>query len=163
MFEISPYMNHLILALRHVGLSILNVSFLMIISFYILGVIGVELFAEHFPKQFGNLPWSFFTLFRLMVYDDYGVITRPILEIYPYAWIYFLIITIILAFVLINFFVAVVVTALQRAIDTDKDPLLSKVKQEMKILETDENTIQSLRAEIQELKEMVRTLTRKSS
>lgn len=163
MFEISPYMNHLILALRHVGLSILNVSFLMIISFYILGVIGVELFAEHFPKQFGSLPWSFFTLFRLMVYDDYGTITRPILEVYPYAWIYFLVITVILAFVLINFFVAIVVTALQRAVDTERDPILGKVKQEMKILEKDENTIQTLRAEIQELKEMIGKLKRESS
>jgi len=158
LFEISPYMRHLLLALRHVGPSILNLSFLMIIAFYILGVVGVEFFSEHFPKQFGSLPWSIFTLFRLMVYDDYGVITRPILEAYPFAWVYFLMITLVLAFVLINLFVAVVVTALQRAIDTEKDPIETKVKQELKLLANDTQVIHELKAEIQELKKMVRAL-----
>jgi len=158
LFEISPYMRHLLMALRHVGPSILNLSFLMIIAFYVLGVIGVELFSEHFPKQFGNLPWSIFTLFRLMVYDDYGVITRPILEAYPFAWVYFLMITLILAFVLINLFVAVVVTALQRAIETEKDPVQTKLTQEMKLLANEGLTIQDLKTEIQDLKKMVRAL-----
>ena len=155
LFEVSPHMRHLLQALRHVGPSVVNVSFFMIIAFYILGVIGVELFSEHFPKQFGNLPWSIFTLFRLMVYDDYGVITRPILEAYPFAWIYFLMITLILAFVLINLFVAIVVTALQRAIETEKDPVEAKVKQEMKILTSDTQLIQELKSEIQALRKLV--------
>jgi len=158
MFHISPYMRHLLQALRHVGPSAVNVTFFMVIAFYVLGVIGVELFAEQFPRQFGNLPWSFFTLFRLMVYDDYGTITRPILEAYPLAWVYFLAITFILAFVLINLFIAVVVTALQRAIAAEKDPVEVKVTKEMKMLVTDEQTIGALRAEVQELKEMVKAL-----
>ncbi len=158
MFELSPYMRHLLQALRHVGPSVVNVTFLMGVAFYVLGVVGVELFAEHFPKQFGSLPWSFFTLFRLMVYDDYGIITRPILELYPFAWIYFVAITFILAFVLINLFIAVVVTALQRAIAAEKDPVETKLTQEMKMLSIDEKTIEALRVEIQELKDMVRTL-----
>ncbi len=158
MFKLSPYMRHLLQALRHVGPSAVNVTFLMIIAFYVLGVIGVELFAEHFPRRFGSLPWSLLTLFQLMVYDDYGTITRPILEIYPFAWVYFLAITFILAFVLINLFIAIVVTALQRAIAAEKDPVEAKVTKEMKMLVTDEQTIEALRVEIQELKEMVRGL-----
>lgn len=162
MFELSPYMRHLLQALRHVGASVVNVTFLMIIAFYVLGVVGVELFSEHFPRQFGSLPWSFFTLFRLMVYDDYGSITRPILEVYPLAWVYFLAITFILAFVLINLFIAVVVTALQRAVDTERDPVEEKVTKEMKILVTSEHTIETLRNEIRELKEMVQKLKEQS-
>jgi len=161
MFQISPHMNNIIRALRHVGPSVVNVCFLMIVSFYILGVIGVELFSEDFPDLFGSLPWSLFTLFRLMVYDDYGNLTRPILEIYPYAWIYLLIISIILAFIMINLFVAVVVTALQKSIDTEKDPVEVKVGKELKMHITDEKSIQMLHAEIQELKEMMKALAKK--
>ncbi len=157
-FEMSPHMRHIIQAVRHVIPSTLSVAFLMIVAFYVLGVIGVELFSKDFPKQFGDLPWSVFTLFRLMVYDDYGIITRPILEKYPFAWIYFLMITLILAFVLINLFVAVVVTALQRAINTDRDPVEAKVTQEMRILAGDEKMIQDLKKEIQELKEIIMAL-----
>ncbi|MBI2707947.1 MAG: ion transporter [Proteobacteria bacterium] len=161
MFELSPYMRHLLQALRHVGPSVVNVTFLMVIAFYVLGVVGVELFSEHFPRQFGSLPWSLLTLFQLMVYDEYGMITRPILEVYPFAWIYFLSITFILAFVLINLFIAIVVTALQRAIAAEKDPIEAKVTKEMKMLVIDEQTINALRGEIQELKEMVRGLKEK--
>ena len=93
-----------------------------------------------------------------MVYDDYGIITRPILEAYPFSWIYFLMITLILAFILINLFVAVVVTALQRAIETEKDPVDAKVTKELRVLEGDEQAIQELKKEIQELKELVMTL-----
>lgn len=158
MFQISPHMTHIIQALRHMGPSALSVSFLMVIAFYIMGVLGVELFSKQFPNQFGTLPWSLFTLFRLMVYDDYGRIAQPILEAHPYAWVYFLVITIILAFVLINLFVAVVVTALQRAIVSDKDPLEMRVSQEMKMLDRDENTLNELKTQIQELKDMVKGL-----
>lgn len=161
MFQLSPYMRHLLQALRHVGPSAVIVIGFMIISFYVLGVLGVELFADHFPRRFGSLPWSFLTLFQLMVYDEYGVITRPILEVYPYAWIYFLALTFILAFVLINLFIAVVVTALQRAIAAEKDPVEAKVTKEMKLLVADEKTIDALRKEIQELKKMVGKLKAK--
>ena len=158
MFQVSPHMKNIIRALRHVGPSVINVCFLMLVSFYVLGVIGVELFSVDFPEQFGNLPWSLFTLFRLMVYDDYGNLTRPILELYPYAWIYFLIISLILAFVLINLFVAVVVTALQKSIDSDKDPVEIKVGKELKMHISDEKTIQELKNEILELKMLVKGL-----
>ncbi|HUX79004.1 MAG TPA: ion transporter [Alphaproteobacteria bacterium] len=158
LFEKSSHMRHVVQAVRHVIPSTLSVAFLMLIAFYVLGVIGVELFSEQFPKQFGNLPWSVFTLFRLMVYDDYGIITRPILEKYPFSWIYFLLITLILAFVLINLFVAVVVTALQRAIETERDPLEVKVTKELKMLLGDDKVIQELEKEILELKEMIKTL-----
>ena len=138
MFQISPHMNHIIQALRHIGPSIVNVFFLMIVSFYVLAVIGVELFSDEFPMYFGNLPWSLFTLFRLMVYDEFGAITHQVLNVYPYAWIYFLIVIIILAFVLINLFVAVVVTALQRSITAEPDPVEVKVGKTLKMQISDE-------------------------
>ncbi|MEB3702002.1 Ion transport protein [Candidatus Bealeia paramacronuclearis] len=155
LFELSPHTRHLLAALRHVGPSALNVVIFMLVGFYILAVIGVELFSEQFPERFGTLGWSFFTLFRLMIYDDYGAIVRPILLAYPYSWIFFLSATLILAFVLLNLFVAVVVTALQRAVQNDEDPLEKNVKDQAKLITIEVQEIDNLKNEIGELKKMV--------
>lgn len=130
----------------------------MTVGFYVLAVIGVELFSEDFPDRFGTLGWSIFTLFRLMIYDDYGTITKPILLAYPYAWMYFFSATLILAFVLLNLFVAVVVTALQRAVQDDQDPVERKVQKASKIIQVEAQEISALKTEIQELKAMIQNL-----
>lgn len=159
MFELSPHTRHIVSAIKHVGPSALNVVVFMTVGFYVMAVIGVELFSEEFPDRFGNLGWSIFTLFRLMIYDDYGTITKPILIAYPYAWIYFLSCTLILAFVLLNLFVAVVVTALQRAVQDDEDPLEKKVREESKMIVVETQEISALKAEIQELKSLIQKLS----
>ncbi len=150
-FQVSPHMLQIIRALRHIGPNLLNLFLLMFVSFYILAVIGVELYGQAFPKYFGTLPWSLYTLFKLMVYDEFGKITYQVLQVYPYSWIYFLTVIIILAFVLINLFIAIVVTAIQRSLDVDTDPIEEKVTQEMAM-------IKNLQTEIKELKELVKNL-----
>ena len=156
LFELSPHTRHIVSAIRHVGPSALNVIVFMAVGFYVLAVIGVELFSEEFPDRFGSLGWSLFTLFRLMIYDDYGRITEPILVAYPYSWIFFLSATLILAFVLLNLFVAVVVTALQRAVQDDADPLERKVREELRTVRMEAQEIAELKAEIQEIKALLK-------
>ena len=85
---------------------------LLFIIFYIFGVFGSTLYGEDFPELFGDIGGSMFTLFQVMTFESWATaVARPIMEIYDYAWIYFLIFILLTAITLLNVMVGIVVEA----------------------------------------------------
>jgi len=121
---------------------------LVLIVFYVSGVIATNMYAADFPERFGTLGMSFYTLFQVMTLEGWSEeIARPVMEIYPSAWIFFLIFIFISTFIVVNLFVAVIV-----------DSINSIKHHENKKNEKDEVTekIEALHREITELKELIR-------
>lgn len=58
---------------------------ILLIFFYIYAIVGVNIFSEEFPEFFGSLGKSFYTLFQLMIFDDYGSITRSVMACHHWA------------------------------------------------------------------------------
>jgi len=86
---------------------------LVMILFYVNAVIATKLFGQDFPELFGNLGMSFFTLFQVMTLEAWaGGVARPIMEVYPYAWIFFILFILTATFTVLNLFVAVIVNSL---------------------------------------------------
>jgi voltage-gated sodium channel len=53
-----------------------------------------------------------YTLFQVMTGDGWSdSVARPIMEVFPYAWIFFIIFILISTFVILNLFIAVIVDA----------------------------------------------------
>jgi len=68
-----------------------SVFLLMAIIFYIGSVIATKLFAASFPVWFGDLGLSAYSLFQIMTLESWSMgIVRPVMEIYPYAWVFFI-------------------------------------------------------------------------
>lgn len=89
------------------------VSFLLLIVYYIFGIIGTNLFGEEFPAWFGTLGRSMYTLFQVMTLESWSMgISRPVMEVFPYAFLYFIPFILISAFVVLNVVVGVVVSAI---------------------------------------------------
>ena len=85
---------------------------LLFIIFYIFGVFGSTLYGETFPELFGNIGGSIFTLFQVMTFESWATaVARPIMEMYPYAWAYFLVFILLTAITLLNVMVGIVVEA----------------------------------------------------
>ncbi|HEY5762776.1 MAG TPA: ion transporter, partial [Rhodocyclaceae bacterium] len=58
--------------------------------FYVAAVVATGLFAQAFPQWFGTLGASAFTLFQVMTLESWAMgIVRPVMEVYPYAWAFF--------------------------------------------------------------------------
>ena len=90
-----------------------SVFALVMILFYVNAVIATKLFGQDFPELFGNLGMSFFTLFQVMTLEAWaGGVARPVMEIYPYAWIFFILFILTATFTVLNLFVAVIVNSL---------------------------------------------------
>ena len=80
---------------------------------YVFAVIATRLFAEHFPQWFGTLGESSYTLFQIMTLEGWGDIARSVMEVYPIAWLFFVIFILVSTFTMLNLFIAVVVTSMQ--------------------------------------------------
>lgn len=78
------------------------------VVFYVFAIMGVSLYGDIFAS-FDNLGSAAFTLLQIFTLDGWAsTIARPIMLIFPYAWLYFSSL-IILSFLLIISFVATVV------------------------------------------------------
>jgi voltage-gated sodium channel len=81
---------------------------------YVSAVIATKLFGERFPDWFGTLGESAFTLFQIMTLESWSMgIVRPVMETFPYAWIFFVSYILVSTFTMLNLFIAVVVNAMQ--------------------------------------------------
>lgn len=90
-----------------------SIMLLMALIYYVFAVMGAKLFGADAPEQFGTLGMSAYTLFQVMTFDDWsnGVV-KPLMEKHPYAVMYFVIFILLSAFMMLNLFIGVVVTAL---------------------------------------------------
>jgi voltage-gated sodium channel len=84
------------------------------IIFYVAAVIATKLFGERFPDWFGTLGESAYTLFQVMTLESWSMgIARPVMEAYPYAWLFFVLFIMISTFTMLNLFIAIIVNAMQ--------------------------------------------------
>ena len=123
-----------------------SVFALVMILFYVNAVIATKLFGQDFPELFGNLGLTFFTLFQVMTLEAWaGGVARPIMEVYPYAWIFFILFILTATFTVLNLFVAVIVNSLN-AIHGQEESSKENDMQTMR------NELELMRREVNELR-----------
>src|SRR6056297_2020093 len=85
---------------------------LLLLVFYIFAVMGTMMFGEAFPDYWGGLGRSFFSLFQIMTLESWSSgIARPMLEQIPLAWMYFVPFILVSSFMVLNLFIAIIVSA----------------------------------------------------
>lgn len=98
--------------------GILWTGFLLLIEFYVFAILGTTLFAKEFPEWFGSIGSSFYTLFQVMTLESWSMgISRPVMEVYSWAWLYFVPFVICSAFIVMNVVVGIVVNTISETTD----------------------------------------------
>lgn len=93
-----------------------SVFLLMSIIFYIGSVIATKMFGSDFPQWFGSLGQSGYTLFQIMTLESWSMgIVRPVMEVFPYAWAFFLPFILVTTFAVVNLLVGLIVNSMQDA------------------------------------------------
>lgn len=114
-----------------------SVFLLMGIIFYIGAVMATKLFAASFPDWFGSIGASLYTLFQIMTLESWSMgIVRPVLEVYPYAWLFFVPFIMVTTFAVVNLLVGLIVNSMQdahaeesnAATDAYRDEVLERLK-----------------------------------
>ena len=93
-----------------------SVFLLMAIIFYIGAVITTRLFGASFPDWFGSLGLSAYSLFQIMTLESWSMgIVRPVMEEYPFAWMFFVPFIMVTTFAVVNLIVGLIVNSMQDA------------------------------------------------
>ena len=93
-----------------------SVFFLILIIYYIAAVMATKLFGASFPEWFGSLGASAYSLFQVMTLESWSMgIVRPVMEVYPYAWAFFVPFILMTTFAVMNLIVGLIVNSMQEA------------------------------------------------
>ena len=106
---VVPAFRHIIDSLIKTIPRVGFIALLMFIFIYIWGAIGTLFFDEINPERWGNIGVAMLTLVQVATYDDWAVVMRELIVVYPVAWIYFVSFIIINAVVLLNMVIGVIV------------------------------------------------------
>ena len=91
-----------------------SIAMVLLLVYYVFGVIATQVFGDRFPDWFGTLGRSLYTLFQVMTLESWSMgIVRPLMEVFPYAWTFFIPFILVATFTMLNLFIGVIVGAMQ--------------------------------------------------
>ena len=94
--------------------------------FYIAAVMATNLFGTAFPAWFGSIGESMYTLFQIMTLESWSMgIVRPVMDVYPLAWVFFVPFVIVTSFAVLNLFIALIVNSMQMIHMQDRESATS--------------------------------------
>jgi voltage-gated sodium channel len=114
-----------------------SVFLLMALIFYIAAVMATKLFGASFPEWFGDLGSSGYSLFQIMTLESWSMgIVRPVMEVYPFAWAFFVPFIMVTTFAVVNLLVGLIVNSMQdahaeesnAATDAYRDEVMARLK-----------------------------------
>lgn len=158
MVTMVPSMRRVVGALLSAIPGLGSIAMVLALVFYVSAVIATGLFAAEFPEWFGSLGRSIYTLFQVMTLESWSMgIVRPLMEVYPYAWVFFIPFILIATFTMLNLFIAIIVNAMQTVTDADHQATQVSIDAAREHIEADlHDEVRALRGEIAELKELLR-------
>ena len=142
LIKLVPSMKRVVGGLLSALPGLGSVAAIIGLIFYVSAVIATKLFGADFPEWFGTLGASAFTLFQVMTLESWAMgIVRPVMELFPQAWVFFLIFILTSTFTMLNLFIAVIVNAIQQEHQDDgrstNDSELSLLRDEIARLRQD--------------------------
>ena len=114
--SVTPSLRRVVEGLMSALPGMGSVFLLTGLIFYIAAVMSTKLFGEAFPEWFGTLGRSGYSLFQIMTLESWSMgIVRPVMEVYPYAWAFFVPFILITTFAVVNLVVGLIVNSMQDA------------------------------------------------
>ena len=119
---------------------------------YVYAIIGTNIFNEEYPDYFGTLGTSLLTLCQITTFDSwFSGVARPIIKVYPLAWVYFVSYVFIAASIIMNVIVGIIV-------DSMSEEREHKKEKEKKADGNNEITLKKLSEQISELQKQIERL-----
>ena len=162
LLSVIPQMRAVVQALLDALPGMGAVIIMLSIVYYVFGVMATLMYGDAFPEWFGTLGRSLYTLFQVMTLESWSMgIVRPVMEVYPSSWAFFVPFIVITAFSVLNLFIGLLVNTMQTAVEDESEAEFGRLRDLVK-LETDmvvahvvdmQKEIKAMRAEIAALKE----------
>jgi len=150
LMSMVPQMRTVVQALITAIPGMLSIVALISLIFYVSAVLATNLFGTDFGEWFGTIGRSMYSLFQIMTLESWSMgIVRPIMEVYPYAWVFFVPFILVTSFAIINLFIGVIVDSMQ----TQHREITAEVLEETVTIE---NKIDVVERELNDLRQLLR-------
>lgn len=117
-----PSMRLVIQAMLNAIPGMASVVALLALVFYVGAVMATVLFGEQFHDWFGSIGASLYSLFQIMTLESWSMgIVRPVMEVFPYAWMFFVPFILCTSFAVLNLFIAIIVNAMDDVQKTENN------------------------------------------
>ena len=128
-----------------------SIVLLLGLVFYVFSVMATKLYGASFPEWFGSIPASAYTLFQVMTLESWSMgIVRPVMEVHPAAWAFFVPFIVSTSFTVLNLFIGIIVSAMQAEHDASASAERAELQSEQEHILTE---IRALRKEIAALRD----------
>lgn len=140
LISVVPQMRRVIAAIAYSIPGMVSVLSVLLLIFYVCSVLATKLFGMHSDPQmqewFGTIGASAYTLFQIMTLESWSMgIVRPTMEIFPWAWMFFVPFIIVTSFAVLNLFIGIIVDAMQvsqeEPREKDKEEIKEFTKEEL--------------------------------
>ena len=112
--SVVPQMRTVVGALFKALPGMGSIVAVLVLVFYVAAVMATKLFGDGFPEWFGSIGASMFSLFQIMTLESWSMgIVRPVMELYPGAWAFFVPFIVVTTFTVLNLFIALIVNSMQ--------------------------------------------------
>ena len=155
LISVVPQMRRVVAAIGHSIPGMVSVVGVLGLIFYVSAVLATKLFGTHpnadMQEWFGTISASAYTLFQIMTLESWSMgVVRPTMQLFPWAWAFFLPFIIITSFAVLNFFIGIIVDSMQmaqklEAQETGQDDDMPMTQKEFRLLQR----------ELSELKQMM--------
>ena len=134
-----PQMREVVQALINALPGMASVLTVLGLVYYIFAVMTTRLFGKEFPQWFGTVSESFYSLFQIMTLESWSMgIVRPVMEIFPLAWLLFVPFIMMTAFAVLNLFIGLMVNSMQSVYEAEYKDEMAKhqdlVREESRLL-----------------------------
>jgi len=147
LITVFPQLRSVVAALLESIPGISLVGALLLIILFVASVIGTNLYGAGVPLYWGDLFTSMFTLFKVMTLESWPDVAQATMAVYPNAWIFFLIYILLATFTMLNLFVAIIVSAMEKEAMQGPPPTRASTEEVHAVL----LEVRSMRAEMAEL------------
>jgi voltage-gated sodium channel len=121
LISVVPQLRRVIQALITAIPGMVSVVMIISLIFYVGAVLSTKLYGGDFPQWFGTIGGSMYTLFQLMTLESWSMgIVRPVMEVHPYSWGFFVPFIIVTSFAILNLFIGIIVDSMQTAHDQEE-------------------------------------------
>lgn len=120
LISVVPQMRRVVTAIGHSIPGLISVGGVLCLIYYVASVLATKLFGTdadpNMQEWFGSISASAYTLFQIMTLESWSMgVVRPTMDIFPWAWMFFIPFIIITSFAVLNFFIGIIVDSMQMA------------------------------------------------
>jgi len=129
LLSVVPQMRAVVQALLDALPGMGAVIIMLSIVYYVFAVMATIMYGAAFPDWFGTLGRSLYSLFQIMTLESWSMgIVRPVMEVFPNAWSFFVPFIIITAFSVLNLFIGLLVNTMQTAVEDEDEAEFEKLR-----------------------------------